>query len=451
MRLALLFMLAWAFHACSDAGVSQGLTGQVSHANSSQIYLYSTIGHTFVRIDSSEIDKNGRFGFDLDSLTTGFFKLALNDSDLVDIIINPNEKKIKLRFDSIPLQNYIHVEESAENKMLWEFKAISKQARATDVLLMKEKYALPSSDSLGRVNVQFKRNQNEQWKSQRLREITATNPESYFTKITSIGEDLEYVSLAGPLAMLNTFDFADSEFLQSTTYAKALLHYLRAVPLDNEQDFMRNIDNLIDKTKANERCREYTVNYFIELFQLNGPELAYQHIVSNHLTETDILQYDSKTQQRMRSIRNLGLGMVAPSLSLQDLKGNSVEIATVAKSNKATCLFFYSSNCDHCHDQMPGLKVLYEGLKEHGFDVMGIALDLDTVEFQRCISEQNITWPSYTELQGWESHAAKAFEIAATPSFYLLDNKMRIMAKPSSSEALMSMLQRLPEFKDLGE
>ncbi|MFT3883920.1 MAG: hypothetical protein QM724_00360 [Flavobacteriales bacterium] len=71
---------------------------------------------------------------------------------------------------------------------------------------------------------------------------------------------------------------------------------------------------------------------------------------------------------------------------------------------------------------------------------MGLALDADSAEFKERIKESAITWPSYSEFIGWGASSAKAYQVKATPSFYLLDPKLHIVAKPYDAAELGRLL-----------
>lgn len=437
---------ALALPACQ--GTAQQIRGEIQNADAKQISLLSTIGHTYNLIDSASIGKNGKFTFNTKGFVTGFYQLAVNDSDVVDIIINRSEPLVELSFSGTPLQENILIEKSDENRLLWEYKLTSREAQAKEAALRHQKFTLSNSDSIGRKQIEDKIEANREWKRSRLSELAATLPNSYFTRVTGLSRDLETAERIGPQAVLQIMDFSDPELLRSSIYAKALLSYLRSLPLDSEESFLDGLDNLIEATETDSSCREYSVNYFVDLFGQYGPDLAFQHIASKHARDKDLIGLDTELQTRILKIQKLGLGAQAPDPMLPVFYSDSVSVSSYASKNKATLLFFYSSTCDHCHDQMPGLKVLYEGLKDHGFEILGIALDTDTVEFNYGIKKFGLPWPSFTELKGWGSPAAKAFEVSAAPTMILLDNEMRIMAKPLSARSLKDMLKSLPPFQN---
>lgn len=442
-----IFLLTIALGACQ--GNAQQIKGELQNVTADNVYLYSTIGQKYLPLDTATVDSNGEFRFLTEGYTAGFYQLGINDSDLIDVIINPKEKLVELSFNGSPLQENVTIHESEENQVLWEYKLTSREAQAKERALQQKKYALPQTDSLARAMVDMKIKENELWKRDRLAALSAGMPSSYFAKVTGLAVQLEDAERVGASEVLSVMDFADPELLRSSIYVKGILAYLRALPLKSEEQFLDGLDKLIAEASGNEDCYQFTIEYFVDLFSQYGPELAFHHIATKHVNVEDMPDLSAQLKDRIVRIQNLRLGEEAPDVRLPDMKGDSIFISDFAEKNEATLLFFYSSTCDHCHEQMPGLKVLYEGLHDNGFEILGIALDTDTNEFENGIALFELPWPSFTEFMGWGSPAAKKYEVAAAPTMILLDKQMRIMAKPLNARSLKDMLKRLPPFQNL--
>nr|HRP00501.1 TlpA disulfide reductase family protein [Flavobacteriales bacterium] len=137
----------------------------------------------------------------------------------------------------------------------------------------------------------------------------------------------------------------------------------------------------------------------------------------------------------------VAIGAPAPDVKLpRPGERDTVQLSAVWTRNQYTVLFFYSSTCDHCHAQMPGLSDIHRDLRSKGVAVLGVALDHDRAEFEANIRERELSFPCYTGLQAWGSPAAKAFAIKATPSFVVVDRTGRIVAKPYDHEELRTFL-----------
>jgi thiol-disulfide isomerase/thioredoxin len=115
-------------------------------------------------------------------------------------------------------------------------------------------------------------------------------------------------------------------------------------------------------------------------------------------------------------------------------------LSTVWPQYEYTGLFFYSSTCDHCHAQMPGLVQLVKDLKPRQFHLIGIALDITEEEFRTTLDEEHINWPCYTELKAWGAQGAKDYNVKATPTIFVIDRQGKIRAKPLDHQELRYFL-----------
>ena len=145
---------------------------------------------------------------------------------------------------------------------------------------------------------------------------------------------------------------------------------------------------------------------------------------------------------KVDALMQVSVGRTAPDILLND-RGTITALSKLVEANRYTALFFYSSTCDHCHAQMPSLKIDRRKYLPKGFNVIGIALDVDSADFLRSIEENAIPWKCYSEFNGWGATSAKTYQVKATPTFYLLDGNMKIVAKPGDADELGSRLKNL--------
>jgi thiol-disulfide isomerase/thioredoxin len=112
------------------------------------------------------------------------------------------------------------------------------------------------------------------------------------------------------------------------------------------------------------------------------------------------------------------------------------------KGKRYGVLFFYSSTCDHCHLQMPGIARVHALYGPKGVQVLAVALDDDRKDFRFNLEIREVKYPCYSEFNGWGSNVAKAYEVKATPTIVLIDAERRIVAKPYDSTELEAELAR---------
>ena len=268
-------------------------------------------------------------------------------------------------------------------------------------------------------------------------------PKSYFAKVVRADRALEGTMRKSPMDVAEAFDFSDAGLLRSSVYDKAVMFFLQNLNAVSEEQFVNAADTLMLLSSRDTECRSYMLNHLIDLFSTYGPELPLQHLIDVYVApDRGKATIEPELRSKVNELLKVSVGAVAPDVPLVVNTGSRA-LSELVKGHRYSALFFYSSTCDHCHAQMSALKDLYATLHAKGFEVFGVALDADSMEFNKCIAENGLPWPSGSEFNGWGSQAAKAFQVKATPTFFLLDDRMRIVAKPFDAEDLREKLGAL--------
>ncbi|MBK9762670.1 MAG: TlpA family protein disulfide reductase [Flavobacteriales bacterium] len=244
--------------------------------------------------------------------------------------------------------------------------------------------------------------------------------------------------------MLHAFAFDDESLLHSAVYTQAVLTYLRNLEAVSEQAFVFATDTLIRTTGPCAACRSFLISHLVEVFGTYGPDLALQHVLDNYLSDTAAVgRLPEVIREKVRAALRVRLGQTAPELELPSSGNDTIALTTIFAANRFTLLFFYSSSCDHCHEQMPGLRETYAFYRPKGLQIVGLSLDEDPASFAETVRDESLIFPCFSEFKGWASTAAKVFAVQGTPAFFLIDDHGKIVAKPfdhSEARALLSGL-----------
>ena len=409
--------------------------------------LFATRGSTHFAVDSVLINADGAFTFASDrSVGAGFYQLAVNDSDRVDLILDGMERTVVLAFSGLPLQDHVTVLQSAENQRLWRYKAASRETQAIQEAVAREKNALDpldhrqisALDSVERVAVRYK--------DRVLQELVAEDPTSYFAKVVRKGAAIDSSVLVGPLAIAAVFDFSDLTLLHSSIYDKAVMAFLQSINVVSEEQMSNAADTLLGLSSQNADCEAYMIEHLVDLFSAYGPQSTLQHLVDDYLAgERPRIPMSMELRGKVARLLQVSIGAKGPDVSLKDTLGKFTPLSTLLNDHKFGALFFYSSTCDHCHAQMPGLNRIYAEYHVKGLEILGIALDDARTDFRPAILQRGLKFPCFSEFSGWGSQAATAYEVKATPTLILLDGQLHILAKPYDTQALEEELRkRLP-------
>lgn len=445
MKLPLLFPITLVAGLASGNLCAQRLQGHMEDptAKGAQLVVSVARGSSFMPVDSVRTDAAGAFSFPETFYATGFYRLALNDTDRMDLILDGHEPVVDLDFDSIPLADHVHVRTSDENKRLWEFKYISKETQAVRTAAAQQRMVLLPTDTAQLEQLDAVEQRAMHMEEQYVHQLVNNAQGGYFAKVLTVDDAVRGARGKGPMAVAAVCDFSDPELMRSTIYDKAVMVFLQNLNVVSEDQFIVGSDTLMHLAERSPECRAYMLDHLIDLFSTYGPETALQHVIDRFVVPlADSTSVAPELRAKVEALMHVSVGKTAPDVDLND-RGVIIPLSELVKGNTYTALFFYSSTCEHCHAQMPMLKNDRTRFLSKGFQVIGVALDVDSLDFLKSIEDNAIPWKCYSEFNGWGSKAAIAFMVKATPSFFLLDDKMRIVAKPADAEELSRVLQGL--------
>lgn len=137
------------------------------------------------------------------------------------------------------------------------------------------------------------------------------------------------------------------------------------------------------------------------------------------------------------------IGSVYTDLAGTSPEGNVVKVSDYIQSNAYTMIDFWASWCGPCLKEMPWVVKAYEAYHDKGFEIIGVSLDNNKDSWLKAISRFNMPWPHMCDLKGWDSSAAKTYNIKAIPANVLIDKEGRIVAKDLREQELLDTLEKL--------
>jgi peroxiredoxin len=121
------------------------------------------------------------------------------------------------------------------------------------------------------------------------------------------------------------------------------------------------------------------------------------------------------------------LGERFPDLNLTADSGEPLKLHQLLRSGRHTLLNIWATWCTPCAQEMPELQKLYPDLTGAGVDLVGVSVDLDTVEHVSAyIRERKITYPIYTTDEAALETLYPRGE-ATVPLTLLLDGEGRVL------------------------
>jgi len=188
-----------------------------------------------------------------------------------------------------------------------------------------------------------------------------------------------------------------------------------------------------------------------------GNSIALVFLVMNWEDETDIAYMEeinkrlqSKfaknqsaiySQNRLARLKRFAIGSVAPEISLPDANGKIISLSSL--KGKYVLLDFWAAWCGPCRQENPKVVAAYNKFKNKGFEIYGVSLDDNKDKWLGAIEKDKLTWINVSDLGGWQSSAAKLYNVKAIPKNFLLDKQGKIVAKNLRGSALEAKLKEL--------
>ena len=442
MRTIRLLRVLFPFLDVCDPASAQRIIGSFSDTIPiGQVILYGTRGTDSLPLDTVVV-KDGGFEFPDRRHPSGFYQLGINDEDRIDLVLDAREPTVVMRFAGRPLQEHVQVIRSPENARLWYYKRLSRAREDSIARISSTRSNASPLDTgllrrLDRTEVALRMST-----LRALDSLVELAPEGPFAKAVRLDRALDEFIGRSPGDILAAFDLSDPQLLRSRSFDKVILLALQGTMLDNELALQRTCDTLLAAAARDTACWAYTRTHLCELFITYGPDEVAQYIVDHYVTGPGALVPPGVDLLKAAAAQlRVAIGSEAPEIELV-VPGSvdTVLLSSVLKGQRFTGLFFYSSTCDHCHDQLPGLRALTAQMDPGHFRLIGIALDASAEEFAATLQAEGIHWSSYSELKAWGAKSAKDYNVKATPSFFVIDRRGRIRAKPLDHDALRAFL-----------
>lgn len=147
-------------------------------------------------------------------------------------------------------------------------------------------------------------------------------------------------------------------------------------------------------------------------------------------------------KERVAVMKTVAVGQKAPDFTLNDVNGNPVSLYSKVGA-KLLLVDFWAAWCGPCRQENPNVVKVYNEFSKKGFDVFGVSLDRTKEDWVKAISDDKLTWTHVSDLQYWNSAAAKLYAVNAIPANFLLDANGTIVARNLREEALYNKVKEV--------
>ena len=459
-KIVLLFILGMVI-SLSTKAQSNTLFYNLNGFKGDKAILYSVYGDQAMPIDTAYRQSTGAYVFfNIDILPIGVYNIYFNDSLYSEVIINGED--IVIRADAQNLLGSIKILKSTENQILFNYWKYAMMVKDSTVFLEYKirKIEMKTYDS----------NHPDIKKIERRIEILNGNIDKYIDyqakqypekfapillKSYLIPKMEEYNSLHPKHKFeyeeqflkehfFDNIDFSDERFLNTKVIYTTINDYIQAYGQPaSTVNYIDVVDKVMAEAVVSDKVYEYCLDLFIRTFEPSVYENVIIHIIDDYYLPHYSLSgvstvYYSNLSARIKSLKP---GKKAPDFILEDPAGISHSLYKT--KGKAKMIVFYSSDCAHCAEALPGLIEIAEMYKTQGLVCFGVAIDDDEKAWKDEIAKFSMSWISVSDLEGLSSPLMDSYNIRSTPFIIILNEDNIIMKKPIEVNEIHSTLVQL--------
>ncbi|HKL37313.1 MAG TPA: TlpA disulfide reductase family protein [Bacteroidales bacterium] len=190
-----------------------------------------------------------------------------------------------------------------------------------------------------------------------------------------------------------------------------------------------------------------------DLFVLyKNSDLQYISLVADSLRDEyprseQVKALIANKEDLMRKYRNLELqstvnrmGKVSryPEVDLPNLQGDTISLQEL--DDKMILLSFWASWSEPSIQRSLEMKSLYKRYHDQGFEIYQVSLDQSVEDWQRAVRFDQLPWINVSSLNGFESYAARIYNVQELPTDFLIHQERGIISKNPSKQELRRQL-----------
>ena len=147
--------------------------------------------------------------------------------------------------------------------------------------------------------------------------------------------------------------------------------------------------------------------------------------------------------QRIAVYASVAVGEKAPDFSMADTLGNPIRLS--AYRGKYLLLDFWASWCGPCREENPIVLAAYKKFHGRNFEILSVSLDRPgrRADWVKAIRQDGLPWQQVSDLQFWNSVAARLYSIQSIPQTFLIDPSGKIVAVNLRGDELSKMLDKI--------
>lgn len=215
-----------------------------------------------------------------------------------------------------------------------------------------------------------------------------------------------------------------------------IVYVLKFNPEQLTATYIENIDEVMHRIGDDLNLKKEVATRLWVNFSTAEDNTLANYIADTYLFPVAKKKGDYKLIAEIEQFQATALGSKAPDFQVHEGKKLSD-----LRGYKRYVLIFWSSTCSHCLKEIPQIHELVSNLDNNKLQVIAFGLEDQLYPWKAAIED----YPNFTHIYGegkWNNKTAEAYNITATPTYFVLDKDKIIRNKPGSLEELLEILKK---------
>jgi len=437
-KLIFLFMLVTA--GLAQAQMQTILGGGFPELRGKEIVLLGSDGFGEKELDKTQCDSAGHFMLSYPSTYVGAARLQIQGANPVIVLLN--KENFSMEWKNLQDVNSLQFTGSPENEAFAH--GITLNA-AAEQKLAGLNYLLPQYEKQPKKHRWLEQEiaiQNRQFLDFML-QLPASSYAAYYLKTRKFLTDMVQ-ALKKDNGQLPEYEtgFKNLNFDDDKIWYSGLMSDLFAGMYQVTGSYKDSVkvrtsmnaatDAWMKSLSANSMKQQGVAEYCFKMLEQHYLTAGAEYIALAMLDQSGC-KLDEKKADLFEQYRKMAVGNTAPDIVLE----NGTRLSTLPHAYKLVA--FGASWCPNCQTDYPALVGLYKRIKDkQDIEVVYLSLDTDKKAYSDFYKEA----PFITgcDIKGWAGKAVKDYHIFATPSYFLLNRELKIVAKIKNPEQLQFFL-----------
>jgi thiol-disulfide isomerase/thioredoxin len=447
------------FFICALSIAQNTITGTFSKLSNQQVTLSGFSEFNTYVIDSVSVNDKGEFTLSYSNNDFGMGILTAADNKPYIVVLG--DETISLQGESFGETQSITITEGQENKLFAQY--ASEQPRrdqclsAWDYLArMYQQDSLFADQNIPKQAIATETNRIKAEDRQFLAALPSNSYLSYYlplrNRISSVATIAQYRTneIPATIEAFRSIDYTDARLYKSGLLANVIESHFWLIEnsgrsLDSVYIEMNaSIDRMLESLVANEQTLNAITAHLFKFLEQRSLFPASEYLAIQLLNQKSCTLTNDFALQ-LESYRAMKKGNTAPDIDFSGgdmcapgYPADNTPLRLSAIKSHYKVVVFGANWCPQCPVELQHMAHNYARWKIHGVEVVFVSLAEDPALFK------NFTNPfpfiSICDYKKWESPIINDWHVFATPTIYLLNDKLEIILKPNSVNQLASWI-----------